>query len=337
MALNLEHLKERPHLVILGAGATIATIPRGDRNGRKSSLMDNFINELGLNELLNNVIFNTNSNNLENIYSELYDREDCRNIRLLLETKIREYFDLLQLSDHPTIYDLLIISLRKKDAIATFNWDPLLLQAYNRVRKITDDLPELLFLHGCVHAGICERDNRFGHIKAHCPVCGRLFQKVPLLYPVKHKDYTSNIFIRDQWQIVKNYLQQSLILTIFGYGAPKTDEDALQLLHQGYGSDLRYLDQVEIIDIKDHNQLYETWNYFFDRSHGHLKIHDSFFDSLIAEFPRRSVEGYYKRNIEGWWGESSFSLKTNYQTFLQLRNDIQLLLRNESKGNFEVI
>lgn len=131
----------------------------------------------------------------------------------------------------------------KKTAIATFNWDPLLLQAYNRVVKITDDLPELLFLHGCVHAGICRQDNRFGHIKAHCPVCGHSFQKIPLLYPVKQKDYTSDIFIRDQWQAVKYYLQQSLILTIFGYSAPETDREALNLLHQGYGSDVRYLDK----------------------------------------------------------------------------------------------
>lgn len=148
------------------------------------------------------------------------------------------------------------------------------------------------------------QDNRFGHIKAHCPVCGHSFQKIPLLYPVKQKDYTSDIFIRDQWQAVKYYLQQSLILTIFGYSAPETDREALNLLHQGYGSDVRYLDQIEIIDIKEHNQLYDTWSYFFDKSHGHLETHKSFFDSLLAEFPRRSVEGYYKRNIEGWWGDS---------------------------------
>ena len=140
MSFNIEHLKQRPHLVILGAGATIATIPAGDKYGRKSSVMDNFISEL----------------------QELYERNDCQNIRLALEERIFNHFDLLCLPDQPTIYDLLIISLRKKDAIATFNWDPLLLQAYNRVVKITDDLPELLFLHGCVHAGICRQDNRFG-------------------------------------------------------------------------------------------------------------------------------------------------------------------------------
>lgn len=129
MSFNIEHLKQRPHLVILGAGATIATIPAGDKYGRKSSVMDNFISELQLNDLFKNIQLKTNSKNLENIYSELYERNDCQNIRLALEERIFNHFDLLCLPDQPTIYDLLIISLRKKDAIATFNWDPLLLQA----------------------------------------------------------------------------------------------------------------------------------------------------------------------------------------------------------------
>lgn len=133
MSFNIEHLKQRPHLVILGAGATIATIPAGDKYGRKSSVMDNFISELQLNDLFKNIQLKTNSKNLENIYSELYERNDCQNIRLALEERIFNHFDLLCLPDQPTIYDLLIISLRKKDAIATFNWDPLLLQAYNRL------------------------------------------------------------------------------------------------------------------------------------------------------------------------------------------------------------
>jgi hypothetical protein len=33
----------------------------------------------------------------------------------------------LELPDHPTVYDHLLLSLRKKDAIFTFNWDPFLL------------------------------------------------------------------------------------------------------------------------------------------------------------------------------------------------------------------
>lgn len=95
MSFNIEHLKQRPHLVILGAGATIATIPAGDKYGRKSSVMDNFISELQLNDLFKNIQLKTNSKNLENIYSELYERNDCQNIRLALEERIFNHFDLL--------------------------------------------------------------------------------------------------------------------------------------------------------------------------------------------------------------------------------------------------
>ena len=59
MSFNIEHLKQRPHLVILGAGATIATIPAGDKYGRKSSVMDNFISELQLNDLFKNIQLKT--------------------------------------------------------------------------------------------------------------------------------------------------------------------------------------------------------------------------------------------------------------------------------------
>lgn len=82
--------------------------------------MDNFISELQLNDLFKNIQLKTNSKNLENIYSELYERNDCQNIRLALEERIFNHFDLLCLPDQPTIYDLLIISLRKKDCYCNF-------------------------------------------------------------------------------------------------------------------------------------------------------------------------------------------------------------------------
>ena len=39
-----------------------------------------------------------------------------------------DYFAMLRLPDSPTLYDYLILSTM--DIIATFNWDPFLLQAY---------------------------------------------------------------------------------------------------------------------------------------------------------------------------------------------------------------
>ena len=38
-------LKSFPHVVILGAGASCACIPNGDKNGLKITAMNNFINK----------------------------------------------------------------------------------------------------------------------------------------------------------------------------------------------------------------------------------------------------------------------------------------------------
>jgi hypothetical protein len=44
-----------------------------------------------------------------------------------LERAVFDYFSSLQLPDEPTLYDHLVLSLRPKDVIATFNWDPFLI------------------------------------------------------------------------------------------------------------------------------------------------------------------------------------------------------------------
>ena len=69
----------RRHTVILGAGATIAAIPNGDKNGKKSSVMNGLIEKLQLQNILDGVKLKTNSDNLEDIYSELYSRAECKN------------------------------------------------------------------------------------------------------------------------------------------------------------------------------------------------------------------------------------------------------------------
>ena len=66
----------RRHTVILGAGATIAAIPNGDKNGKKSSVMNGLIEKLQLQNILDGVKLKTNSDNLEDIYSELYSRAE---------------------------------------------------------------------------------------------------------------------------------------------------------------------------------------------------------------------------------------------------------------------
>ena len=46
--------------------------------------------------------------------------------------EIHDYFHSLRIPPTPTLYDHLLLALRKKDVVATFNWDPLLLQAAKR-------------------------------------------------------------------------------------------------------------------------------------------------------------------------------------------------------------
>ncbi len=61
-------MKQRPHVVILGAGASVAAIPNGDRNGKKISAMAGFIDKLGMSDVIKNCNFSTTSYNLDYIY-----------------------------------------------------------------------------------------------------------------------------------------------------------------------------------------------------------------------------------------------------------------------------
>ena len=61
----------KPHLVILGAGASLASLPNGDNNGKKLPLMNNFIETLGLQELLDTSGIEFDTNNFEEIYTWL--------------------------------------------------------------------------------------------------------------------------------------------------------------------------------------------------------------------------------------------------------------------------
>ncbi len=303
MASNIDAfrtLRNRPHVVILGAGASVAAIPCGDKYGRKISVMDGFIDNLGMRDILAGINFK--SENLEDIYSELSAHAEYDEIRETLESTIRSYFLKYRLPDEPTIYDLLLLSLKAKDAVATFNWDPLLLHAYYRVSAITKKLPQLLFLHGNVAVSICQKDNIqfWGPNGRFCRKCNSLLTPCKLLYPVRQKKYTDDVYIKKQWDGIRHFLSQAYIVTIFGYSAPATDVEAIELLKNAWGDVAhRKLEQIEIIDIKDHSTLRSTWDKFIYVDH--YQIHKSFFDSLIAQSPRRTTEDLFSCLMEGKW------------------------------------
>lgn len=268
-----------PHVFILGAGASRACCPNGDKNGKKLPLMRELIEVVGLDDLLGS---DTRGKNIEKIYT------DYNNSKLILgiENKIRNYFSSLELPDKPTIYDHLLLSLREKDLIATFNWDPLLFQACKRNFKKTK-LPYIVYLHGNVAIGYCDICRVTGPVEGKCH-CNKKYKPSKLLYPIEEKNYDSDPLIKSAWITINQYLKRAYILTIFGYGAPKSDYKAMQLFKNAWGpSEERELEEIEIIHSPKSNKekAIMPWQYFI-HSH-HYGTFDSFYNSYVAHYPRR--------------------------------------------------
>lgn len=327
----------RPHVVILGAGATMAAIPNGDKNGKHCSVMKGFIENLGLTDLLKGVGIITKSDNLEEIFSELKSRPECHKLVTELENRIISSFSEYVIPDEPTVYDYLLLSLRSKDYIFTFNWDDLILQAYQRAWKITHDLPQLIFLHGNIGVGRCPSCNAVESLRnEYCRKCGHELVRPKILFPIKEKNYKDDPYIKNCWEGFLDLLSRATIVTIFGYSAPKSDVMAVEAMQKAFSSTFRRLDQIEVIDLKSEQELWDTWGEFIKPTNDHFKICCSFFDSILSEFPRRSIEGYWKRNFNCWWGTSSIQLK-NGMSFDDLERVLYPLTFDEKSEIFNVL
>lgn len=331
-------VSDGPHVVILGAGATMAAIPEGDKNGVKSSVMNDFIKNLHLDDVMKGVKLRTRSRNLESIFSELCEHPEYVGVRDELEQKIYSFYSSLIIPDRPTAYDYLILSLRDKDSIFSFNWDNLLVQAYSRCMKITTNLPQMYFLHGnvgvsyCKHCHILQKKSNYTCIK-----CGKVLEPTQLLYPVKNKDYTASQYLQEVWGTFEKQLDTASILTVFGYSAPKTDVAAKKIMRNAFANRIRWYDQFEVVDKADSDKIYKTWDTFIAATHGHIEISDSIFKkTLIGEFPRRTVEGYVKRNLTGWWGTSAIQLH-ECKDFPELEELLKPLIVQEENGDYSVI
>jgi hypothetical protein len=189
----------KPHVVILGAGASRATCPHGDKNGRKLPVMADLIDTLNLTDVLAHAGVEHSGRNFEEIYSEFYLDERYVELLQKLEASIAEYFGKLEIPPYPTIYDYLLLSLRSKDVIATFNWDPLLFQAYNRNSGVAE-MPTVLYLHGCCCIGYCPTDQIQDALDEMCPFCDKDLIPTPLLFPVANKNYASDPYLANQWE-----------------------------------------------------------------------------------------------------------------------------------------
>lgn len=321
--------KSRPHVVLMGAGASVAAIPNGDKNGMKTSVMHGFIEKLGMSEIISDLKLETDSKNLEDIYAEIAGKPEYKNIRDELDNRIRDYFSSFEIPDSPTVYDYLLLSLREKDLVATFNWDPLLIQAYQRVSKITSKLPDLAFLHGNVLVGYCLDHKYGGNLDNICPECFKPFNPSRLLYPITQKNYNDDLFTADNWKALKYYLSKAYLVTIFGYSAPKTDVEAVDMLKEAWGVAIeRNMENFEFIDIQDEDALISTWSEFVHTHH--YSYTTNFFESSLAKFPRRTIEELFDRTQNCHW-TSSENPFTQSMTFSDLRNIVGNLVLEEEK------
>ena len=128
--------------------------------------------------------------------------------------------------------------------------------------------PELLFLHGSVAIGCCQTCKRVASRSLPCSNCGQELSKIPILYPVTEKNYNADPVIAEEWRLLKSALEQAWAFTIFGYSAPKTDVEAIELMKGGWGKvDERNLEEVEIIDIREPEELRNSWDRFIHTHH----------------------------------------------------------------------
>lgn len=286
---------QRPHVVILGAGASLAALPNGDRHGRQLPLMNNLVQVVGLQDQFRDAGLDP-SENFETLYSQLHASGKHLDLLAKIDSKVFEYFSEFRLPGEATIYDALVLSLRPKDVIATFNWDPLLYQACARNHKAAK-LPHVLYLHGNVAIGYCLEHRKKGFIGGACSVCRKTYTPSRILFPIETKGYNEDPYIRVEWSNLQSRLRNALMLTVFGYGAPTSDVEAIDLMTTAWGEvETREFEQTELIDIKPADELLRSWSRFVHTHH--YDIRRDFNGSWIAQHPRRTCEAAWQQFFE---------------------------------------
>jgi hypothetical protein len=329
-ALDLHtRINHSPHVVILGAGASRASFPKGDANGKRLPVMADLVDCLGLKSLIEGDGF-TDTLDFEAIYDQIATSGNHSSLKAEIELRVKTYFESLEMPATPTLYDFLVLSLRENDVIATFNWDPFLVKAYVRNRAIAK-LPRLLFLHGNVMIGVCPTDRISGIRGEPCPTCGGPLQPTQLLYPVRQKNYNSDPFIASQWTQLKDALNAGYMLTIFGYGAPATDVEAVALMRQGWGGNPTFeLAEVGIVDIRSEDDLRKTWEPFLCRTH--YGVSADIWSTWLFGAPRRSCESLAMATLQNDpWHSNPYPKLHSLST---LHAWIAPLLAEERRGHF---
>lgn len=322
-ALNIASNKnDSPHVVILGAGASFASLPKGDKFGRNLPLMYNLVEVIGIQYVFKKYGVEYESDNFEAVYDRLSKSGMHDDLVAEIEREVENYFRDMALPDEATIYDYLVLSLRSKDIIATFNWDPFLAQAFQRNMNVVgyENMPQVVFLHGNVSIGVCRDCMRKGWVNNRCDTCNKQFSSSKLLYPVSDKNYSNDPFLFGEWKQLQKYLKHAYFVTVFGYSAPVTDVEARKLLLDVWSENqVKDFALIEIIDVKSDEQVKDNWKDFIVRDN--YLIRNDFFSTYMASHPRRSCDAYAMATLQqNPWRENPLlrgcSLK-ELQTWIQ--------------------
>lgn len=164
-----------------------------------------------------------------------------------------------------------------------------------------------------------------------CRKCGEPLQPTKLLFPVRHKDYNTDPFIADERNRLKWFLGRAYMLTVFGYGAPSTDVEAVDLMSNAWKNNPRFeLGQVNIVDIRPQRQLEKTWETFFCRSHyGTLK---NFRGTWLFRYPRRSCEALAFATLQ--MAPQKTNRLPRFKSLAKLHKWIDPLIDEENPGRF---
>jgi hypothetical protein len=260
------------------------------------------VETLGLETVLDRAGIGYQGRNFEVIYSELYTKNPHSASIKKINEAVYTYFNNLRLPERPTLYDHLVLSLRSKDLIATFNWDPFLYDAWNRNEDVAP-LPKIAYLHGNVRIGYCLEHRNKGENGMCCPDCGKELTPSQLLYPIAIKNYSNDAFIESEWNLLKLYLKDAFTLTVFGYSAPSTDKEAVDMMNSAWHKKNRLIERTEVIDTKDKEVLWKQWSPFIVETY--FDCYKDFYQSRIPNYPRRTCEALLDTTFYGLWVENN--------------------------------
>jgi len=94
-------MEQRPHVVLLGAGASHAAFSDGDADGRSGPVMNELVSFNGVGELLRQAGLEGIDRNFEELYAELRQAAQYQKTADLVENEVRRFFVEMRLPNWP--------------------------------------------------------------------------------------------------------------------------------------------------------------------------------------------------------------------------------------------